>query len=105
MIVVNDSNFAGTVLSGRTPVLVEFFTTTCQPCRALEPWLQKLEFDLQGQLKVVKVDAQRSPSLAQFYGAQMAPTLIVFKNGEPKQMIRGKPPTLQRLYDFVGPYL
>lgn len=87
------------------PVLVEFFTTTCQPCRQMEPWLQKLEFDMRGRLKVVKVDSTRARLMCEFYGVKMAPTLIMFKNGEPLQMIQGKPPSPQRLYDFVEPYL
>lgn len=100
----DDSSFAQEVLQHQGPVLVEFFTTTCAPCRQLEPHLRALAQRHAGQLKVVKVDSERSREVAQTYGIQMAPTLIMFYGGQPESAIQGAPPPA-RLAAFVQQYL
>ena len=100
----DDQTFTNEVLNHHGPVLVEFFTRSCAPCRALEPVLNALASDLRGQLKIVKVDADRAPQTAQNYGVRMAPTLIIFHGGQPQQSINGAPPAA-RLRSFVEPYL
>jgi len=101
----DDNSFQQEVGNHRGAVLVEFVTPTCSACRQIEPWLQRLEQQLAGQLKIVKVDSTRSPGAAHAFGVRMAPTLIVFKNGQPMQAIQGKPPSPSRLMTFVQPYL
>lgn len=105
MIYTNDSNFSKDVLLEGLPVLLEFFTPTCQPCRQMEPWLQKLEFDVAGRVKIVKIDSTKSPLATQFYGVRIAPTIMIFNGGDVLRTIRGKPPTPQHLYDLVAHYM
>lgn len=105
MIIANDSNFGEEVLLAQPPVFVEFFTTTCQPCRQIEPWLQKLEFDCAGKIKFVKIDSSKSHHTAKQFRIKIAPTIMMFEKGEVARTILGKPPTPQHLYDFVQPYL
>ena len=82
------------------PVLVEFYTPSCGPCRQLEPHLRKLAGDFAGRLKVVKVNSNRAPGAASSFGVRMAPTLMLFSNGRPMQVIQGNPGP-QRLRSFA----
>ena len=100
----DDSTFPSEVLQHSGPVLVEFFTPSCGPCRQLEPHLRQLAERFQGQLKVVKVDSDKSPSVSSHYGVRMAPTLIVFHQGQPRATIQGSPPPA-RLTSLVMPFV
>ncbi|TEU11086.1 MAG: thioredoxin [Anaerolineales bacterium] len=96
----DDSSFDQEVRQSNTPVLVEFFTPGCGPCRQLEPHLKKLANDFSGHLKVVKVNSNQAQQTAMNYGVRMAPTLILFKNGSPVQAINGNPGP-HRLREFA----
>lgn len=101
----DDASFDDEVLQHRGPVLVEFFTTTCQPCRQIEPWLKSIAAQFSGRLKVVKVDSNKARGVSSFYGVRMAPTLVIFIDGKVMQVIQGKPPAQSRLVSFVQQYL
>jgi len=77
-----DANFDSEVLKADLPVLVDFGATWCGPCKALAPIVDKLADETVGKYKVVKVDIDDSPAVAQRYGIRGVPTLIVFKNGQ-----------------------
>jgi len=96
----DDSNFDQEVRQAHGPVLVEFFTPSCGPCRQLEPHLRKLAGDLSGRLKVVKVNSNQAQQTASKYGVRMAPTLILFKSGNPINAIQGNPGP-HRLREFA----
>jgi thioredoxin 1 len=100
----DDSTFPSEVIRHPGPVLVEFFTQSCGPCRQLEPHLRGLADQLQGRLKIVKVDSERSPGVAAHYDVRMAPTFIVFLHGQPRATIQGAP-SLNRLKTFVQSFL
>lgn len=100
----DDSSFGMQVLSAQGPVLVEFFTPSCGPCKQLDPHLQQLARRFSNQIKVVKVNSEQSPKAAAFYGIRMAPTLIIFLNGEIKSVIQGAPP-VNHLIAAIRPYL
>ncbi len=55
----------------------------CGPCHAVAPVLDKIVAERNGDLKLVKVNIDEQPSLAQRYGVQSIPTMILFKSGEP----------------------
>lgn len=101
----DDSTFDDEVLQHQGAVLVEFFTTTCQPCKQIEPWLRDIAQQFSGKLKVVKVDSTRARGVASFYGVRMAPMLMVFRGGRVMQTIQGKPPNPNRLLALFQPYL
>ncbi len=96
----DDTTFHQEVEMARGPVLVEFYTPSCGPCRQLEPHLRKLASDFAGRLKVVKVNSNRAVSVASGLGVRMAPTLMLFSNGRPMQVIQGNPGP-QRLRSFA----
>lgn len=87
----DDTNFHQAVEQHHGPVLVEFYTPNCGPCRQLEPHLKRLANDMTGQLKVVKVNSNTSPQTARAFGVRMAPTFLLFNNGLPVHVIQGNP--------------
>ena len=72
--------FDETVASGVT--LVEFFSPTCSHCRAMEPVVEQLATDFEGQAVVAKVDVTVSPALAQAWHVPGYPTFVVTKDGQ-----------------------
>ncbi|MCD6286615.1 MAG: thioredoxin [Anaerolineae bacterium] len=78
---VDDSNFREVIDASAVPVLVDFYADWCPPCRRLTPLLEKLSGELDGQLKIVKLDVD-STSLASQFGVMNIPTMILFKNGQ-----------------------
>ena len=79
---VNELNFDAEVLQHPGPVLVDFSTTWCGPCRALAPILHELSREQAGSLKVVAIDGDAAPNLTARYGVRGFPTVIVFRSGE-----------------------
>ena len=80
---VNKNNFQREVLSAQTPVLVDFWAPWCGPCRMFSPVVDQVAEAQAGKAKVVKVNIDEEPELAQRYGVMSIPTLIVFKAGQP----------------------
>ncbi|QEV20347.1 thioredoxin [Streptomyces alboniger] len=102
---VTDADFEGEVLrEPDRPVLVEFTADWCGPCRQLAPVLSELAREEADRLKIVQLDVDRSPKTAIAYKVLSAPTMIVFKGGEPvKQMVgaRAKRKLLADLADVL----
>ena len=89
---INVTNFDEKVLQSSKPVLVDFFTTWCGPCKMMAPVIDELSEELAGQVDIYKVDVDDNPDLAQRYGVMSIPTLIVFENGEVKNQTMGAQP-------------
>jgi thioredoxin 1 len=79
---VTDGNFEAEVLKADKPVLVDFGATWCGPCKALAPVVDKLADETVGKYKIVKVDVDEAPGVAQKYGIRGVPAILVFKNGQ-----------------------
>ena len=71
------------------PVVVEFYSDSCIPCKQLSPILGGLEDDYEDQVKVVKVNVNFDAELAQKHEVVASPTLLFFKNGSEVERIRG----------------
>ena len=77
---LNENNFDTETSQGTC--LVDFWATWCGPCRMQAPVLEKLDAELQGSVKICKVDVDENMSLAAAYGVESIPMLLVFKNGQ-----------------------
>ena len=76
------TNFDNEVINSELPVLVDFWAEWCGPCKMIAPIIEELGVEMQGQLKVGKVNVDNDPKVAQQYGIRNIPTLLVFKGGQ-----------------------
>jgi thioredoxin 1 len=70
------------LISGETPVLVDFFAEWCGPCKMMAPALQAFAQEQAGKLKVIKVDVDKNPAAAAQFQISGVPTLILFHQGK-----------------------
>lgn len=78
----NEKNFDQEVIKSNLPVLVDFWAQWCGPCRAVAPVIEELSTELQGKMKVGKVDVDEAQNLAADFEVSSIPTIMVFKNGQ-----------------------
>ena len=83
---VSEATFGQEVLSSNEPVLVDFWAEWCGPCRAIAPVLEELSSELEGKVKIVKLNVDENPAIAAQYGVRSIPTMILFKSGEAADM-------------------
>ena len=81
--------FDETVRKAATPVLVDFWAPWCGPCRALAPILDQLATDFKDRIKIVKVNTDENPQLTQEFNISSIPTMMLFAQGEVKDVIMG----------------
>jgi thioredoxin 1 len=96
-----DDRFQSEVLDSELPVLVDFWATWCGPCRALAPHVEAVAHELQGKLKVVKMDIDSNPQTPAKYGIRGIPTLLVFKGGELVDKMVGNPGSKKKIAELV----
>jgi putative thioredoxin len=91
------STFAADVLdaSVETPVIVDFWAPWCGPCKQLTPLLERAVTDAKGKVRLVKVNIDENPEIAQQLRIQSIPTVYAFKNGQPVDGFMGAIPESQ----------
>jgi thioredoxin 1 len=87
--VLSDQNFKKEVLQSELPVLVDFYGEWCQPCKLLVPIISQVAKDLDGRVRIGKLDVDENPQTAQKYGVMSVPTLILFRNGKESKRLVG----------------
>jgi thioredoxin 2 len=86
------------------PVVVDFWAPWCAPCRMIKPALERLAHEHAGRLKVVEVDIDEHPRLAQRFDVMSIPLLLVLSGGEERDRIVGAAPPAElerRLAPFI----
>jgi len=78
---VTERDFEAAVLRSEVPVLIEFTADWCQPCKAIAPEVEAFAREVAGKAKVVKIDIDRSPAIAQQLRIQSVPTFMVVAEG------------------------
>lgn len=86
---IYSNQFENEVISSRTPVLVDFYAVWCQPCKMLSPIVEGLGSKYGEKLKVVKLNVDENPDIANRYNISSIPTLILFKDGSPVKSLVG----------------
>lgn len=104
VLAVTDATFEREVLASELPVLIDLYADWCQPCKQLAPVVAAVAAELAGVVKVVKIDIERSPGVAQMFRVQSIPMLVVMQRGRPvaaEQGVLTKP----QLLDMLAPFL
>jgi thioredoxin 1 len=86
---VDNQNFEEEVIKSPIPVLVDFWAPWCGPCKAIAPSVDALAEEMDGQLKVVKVNTDEAGEIAGRFGVMSIPTLLVIKGGEVVETLVG----------------
>jgi thioredoxin 1 len=77
----NKKETFGEIINGSTPVLVDFTAAWCGPCKMMKPVLEELQQRKGDQLRILKVDIDKSPAAANAFNVQSVPTLLLFQHG------------------------
>ncbi|NLW06943.1 MAG: thioredoxin [Clostridia bacterium] len=79
---LNGDNFSSTINSEEKYVLVDFFTPTCRPCKAMLPYVKQIAKAYEDKLAVYKVNAEENTEICTDNNVSGVPTLLLFKDGK-----------------------
>ncbi|MGB1425182.1 MAG: thioredoxin [Paracoccaceae bacterium] len=81
-VAVTDDTFDAEVKNSDIPVVVDFWAEWCGPCKQIGPALEELSNEMEGQIKIVKVDVDNNPNSPAAMGVRDIPALFIFKDGQ-----------------------
>jgi len=87
IVTLTTTNFVGETAKGI--VMVDFWATWCMPCKAMAPVIEEIASQTQGKVKVGKVDIDANGPLANQYGIQAIPTILILKDGQVVETLVG----------------
>ena len=82
IVAVTDATFDTEVRNSDIPVVVDFWAEWCGPCKQIGPALEELSSEMEGKVKIAKVDVDSNPDTAASMGVRGIPALFIFKDGE-----------------------
>ena len=89
---LNDENFKKEVLESEELVLVDFWAPWCMPCRMLAPTIEEIAEEMDGKIKVCKMNVDENVQYPQEYGIMSIPTVMLFKDGQVVETMIGLQP-------------
>ncbi len=101
---LNESNFQQEVIASDQPILVDFWAAWCGPCRMVAPVLDELADELDGKLRVGKLNVDDNQDVAFQFQVSSIPTFILFKNGQIQDRMMGAMPK-SAFQSFVNRHL
>ena len=101
---ITEQTFEREVLQTDVPVLIEFSASWCAPCKQIEPDVVALRHELEGKAKVVKIDVDQAPTLAQEFQVKSVPTFAVVHQG---RVVASQPGAIRRaqMRAMIEPFL
>ncbi|ORE93363.1 thioredoxin [Stappia sp. 22II-S9-Z10] len=97
---VTDATFDNDVIKSDEPVVVDFWAEWCGPCKMIAPALDEIAAEMEGKVKIAKLNIDENQETVMKYGIRSIPTLIMFKNGEPAATQVGAAPK-GKLSDWI----
>jgi len=91
-VIVTDQNFKKEVLEAEIPVFVDFWAPWCGPCQMIGPVISEIAKELEGKVKVCKLNVDENSKIAGEYGIMSIPTMKLFKNGKIVEELVGMQP-------------
>ena len=79
---VTDASFKADVLESVEPVVVDFWAEWCGPCKMIGPSLEEIGKEMQGKVKIVKMNVDENQDVPGKLGIRGIPTLMLFKDGQ-----------------------
>jgi thioredoxin 1 len=101
---LTDATFDEEIGAAPEAVIVDFWAEWCGPCKMIAPVLDEIATEQAGKLKIGKLNVDDNPDVARRFDVMSIPTLIVFKDGEPRKRIvgaKGKGQLLEDLAEFI----
>ena len=97
---LDDSTFDEHVKAAAVPVLVDFWAEWCGPCKMIAPVLEEIAAEQAGKLQIAKLNIDENLDVTRRFDVMSIPTLILFKDGEPKLRLIGAKPKGQLLQEL-----
>ena len=92
VLTVSSESFENDVLKSDVPVLVDFWAAWCGPCKMVAPVLDELANEMDGQVKVAKLNVDENQDIAVKFQVSSIPTFILFRDGEAADRMLGAMP-------------